>query len=44
MLLQKLEKVFYTEGGVLYKLEQYKILFSIILVNMINLKLIIKIN
>ena len=29
-MLQKLEKVFYTEGGVLYKLEQYKILFVII--------------
>ena len=28
-MLQKLKKVFYTEGGILDKLEQYKILFSI---------------
>ena len=27
--MQKLKKVFYTEGGILYKLQQYKILFSI---------------
>ena len=37
ILSQKLKKVFYTEGSILYKLQQYKILFLIILINTRNL-------